>query len=306
MRGSAGAGVTAGGSPSPGIDRSALLFGVATYGMWGAFPAFFQLLRPAGAVEILAHRVMWTALLMVGALLAFHRLGELRRLSRRDWALLVCTSAMILTNWLLFTYAVNYGHVVDSALGYFINPLVSVALAVLVFRERLNRAQGSALVIAVAAVGLLSTGTERAPWIALGIAFSFALYGALHKALPVDPAVSVTAETAIATPFAIAYLIALEYGGHGNFTNHGTVHIILTVLSGVITAVTLMMFATAAQRLPLVTMGLLQYLMPSLQLMWGLLANHETMSATRWTGLVLIWLALVVFSTDALVGARNP
>lgn len=124
--------------------------------------------------------------------------------------------------------------------------------------------------------------------------------------MPVDPAVSVTAETAIATPFAIAYLIALEYGGQGNFTNHGTVHIILTVLSGVITAVTLMMFATAAQRLPLVTMGLLQYLMPSLQLMWGLLANHETMSATRWTGLVLIWLALVVFSTNALVGARNP
>lgn len=295
------------GSPSPPrIDRSALLLGVATYGSWGAFPAFFQLLKPAGAVEILAHRVIWTALLMLGALLAFHRLGDLRRLSRRDWALLICTSAMILTNWLLFTYAVNNAHVVDSALGYFINPLVSVALGVLVFRERLNRTQVVALVIAVAAVGLLSAGTEGAPWIALGIAFSFALYGALHKALPVDPAISVAAETAIATPFALAYLIALEYRGHGNFTNHGTVHTTLTVLSGLITAVTLLMFATAAQRLPLVTLGLLQYLMPTLQLMWGLLANHETMSAARWAGLALVWLALIVLSTDAFVGARNP
>lgn len=128
MKGSGAVSVTAGGPPSPGTHRAALLLGAATYGIWGGFPAFFQLLSPAGAVEILAHRVMWTALLMVSALLAFHRLGELRRLSRRDWALLVCTSAMILTNWLLFTYAVNYGHVVDSALGYFINPLVSVAL----------------------------------------------------------------------------------------------------------------------------------------------------------------------------------
>ena len=245
-------------------------------------------------------------MMMTGVLLAVQRLGDLRRLSRRDWALLVCSSAMILTNWLLFTYAVNYGHVVDSALGYFINPLVSVALGVLVFRELLNRAQGTALAIALAAVGLLSAGTEQAPWMALGIAFSFALYGALHKVLPVDPAVSVATETAIATPLAIAYLIALEYRGQGNFTNHGTGHLTLTVLSGLITAVTLMMFATAAQRLPLVTMGLLQYLMPSMQLMWGLLANHETMSATQWAGLGLIWLALAVFSTDAFVRSRNP
>lgn len=290
---------------NPVIDRTALLFGVATYGMWGAFPAFFQLLRPAGAVEILAHRVLWTAVLMAGALLVLRRLGELRRISRRDWALLVCTSTMILTNWLLFTYAVNSGHVVDSALGYFINPLVSVALGVLVFRERLNRVQGTALLIAVGAVGLLSAGIEQPPWIALGIAFSFALYGALHKALPVDPVVSVAAETSIATPFAVAFLIALECNGHGNFFNHGPLHIILTVLSGLITALTLMLFGAAAQRLPLVTMGLLQYIMPSLQLMWGLLAGHETMSTTRWIGTGMIWLALAIFSTDAVFRARS-
>ncbi len=158
------------------------------------------------------------------AVVLLPRRGELQTLSRRDWALLVCTSAIILMNWLLFTVAVKYGHVVDSA---------------------------------------------------------------------------------IATPFAIAYLVALEYGGHGNFTNHGPLYVVLTVLSGPITALTLMMFAAAAQRLSLVTLGLLQDLMSSLQLMWGLRVGHETMSAGRWSGLGLIWLALAVFSTDAAKRARS-
>ena len=285
--------------------RRALVMGIATYGIWGFFPAFFQLLRPAGPLEILAHRIVWTALLMAVALLLQRRLGELGTLGRRDWALLAITTLMIITNWLLFTNAVNGGRVVDSALGYFINPLVSVALGVLIFRERLYPAQCIALCIAVAAVALLSTGTDRDPWVALGIACSFALYGALHKVLTVDPALGVAVETAMATPMAIAYLLLLEWRGYGHFTNHGPQHIILTVLSGVLTAFTLMLFAAAAQGLPLVTMGLLQYLMPSLQLIWGLLVNHETMSATSWSGLGLIWLALTLFSSDAVLRARN-
>lgn len=286
-------------------NRRAMLLGASTYVMWGFFPAFFQLLRPSGALEILAHRVVWTSLLMAGVLMLSRRMHALWRLTRRDWALLVGTSTMILTNWLLFTLAVNGGHVVDSALGYFINPLVSVALGVLIFREQLNRNQWLALIIAVVAVALLSSGSESAPWVAFGIAGSFALYGALHKVLPIDPALSVTAETALATPFAIAYLVALEGTGHGHFGSQGPQHMILTMLSGVLTAFTLMLFAAAAQGLPLVTLGLLQYLMPSLQLLWGLLGNHEVMSTTRWGGLALIWVALAVFSRDALQRARS-
>jgi len=279
-----------------GYNRKAMLLGASTYVMWGFFPAFFQLLRPSGALEILAHRVVWTAFLMAGVLLISRRLAALSTLRRCDWVLLVGSSAMILTNWLLFTLAVNGDHVVDSALGYFINPLVCVALGLLIFRERLNRAQYIALTIAVVAVILLSSGSERVPWVALGIAGSFALYGALHKLLPLDPALSVAAETALAAPLAMAYLVALEAGGHGHFGSQGTQHMILTVLSGFLTAFTLIMFAAAAQGLPLVTLGLLQYLMPSLQLLWGLLANHEVISTTRWGGLALIWLALAVFS----------
>ena len=285
--------------------RQSLAMATAAYGIWGFFPAFFQLLRPAGAFEILAHRVVWTALIMAVALLLQRRLGELWALRRRDWALLVVTTAMIITNWLLFTNAVNGGRVVDSALGYFINPLVSVVLGVLIFREGLYPVQCIALSITVAAVALLSTGTDRAPWVALGISCSFALYGALHKVLTVDPALGVAVETAMATPVAIGYLLVLEWRGYGHFTNHGPQHIILTVLSGVLTAFTLMLFAAAAQGLPLVTMGLLQYLMPSLQLIWGLLVNHETMSATSWSGLGLIWLALTLFSGDAVSRARS-
>lgn len=285
--------------------RRALAMGLAIYVIWGFFPAFFQLLRPAGAFEILAHRVIWTALLMAVALLLRRRLGALWTLSRRDWALLVGSTSMILTNWVLFADAVNDGLVVDSALGYFITPLLTVALGVLLFRERLNATQRVALIIAIAAVALLATGSDRTPWLAFGIACSFALYGALHKVLTIDPALSVTAETAMAAPVALIYLLALEWSGNGHFSNHGPQHIVLTILSGLLTAFTLMLFAAAAQGLPLVTLGLLQYLMPSLQLFWGLLVNHETMSASRWSGLGLIWISLMLFSTDAVLRARS-
>jgi len=286
-------------------NRKALAMGISTYVIWGFFPAFFQLLRPTGALEILAHRIVWTALLMAAILVLQRRLGELWTLGRRELTLLVCTTAMIVTNWLLFTDAVNGGRVVDSALGYFINPLVSVALGVLIFRERPNAAQRIALIIAVVAVALLSTGTDRAPWVALGIACSFALYGALHKVMNVDPALSVTVETGMATPVAICYLVALELHGYGHFSNNGSQHIILTVAAGLLTAITLMMFAAAAQGLPLVTMGLLQYIMPTLQLLWGLFINKETMSASSWSGLSLIWIALILFSGDAFLRATK-
>lgn len=279
--------------------------GLATYGIWGFFPAFFQLLRPAGAFEILAHRVVWTALLMAAVLLLGRRLGDLRNIPRRDRTLLIGSTSMILTNWLLFSDAVNDGLVVDSAIGYYITPLVTVTLGVFVFGERLNRTQRIALGIAVAAVVLFVAGTDRTPWLGFGIACSFAAYGALHKVLTIDSALSVTAETAMASPVAIIYLLALESLGHGHFMAHGAPHILLTMTSGLLTACTLMLFATAAQGLPLVTLGLLQYLMPSIQLAWGVLVDHEVITTTRWSGLGLIWLSLLLFSGDALLRSRN-
>jgi chloramphenicol-sensitive protein RarD len=281
-----------------------LLFGVGAYASWGVFPAFFPLLKPAGAVEVLAHRIVWTSVVMAVLLLAARRMSDLARIDRRTWLLLVCASALISTNWVIYVYAVNNGHVVDAALGYFVNPLVSVLLGVLIFRERLNRAQLVALLIALAAVILLSVEVGDVPVIALGLAGSFGLYGAVKKVVAVDPPVSVGLEAAIAAPLAIGYLVALQLGGHGQFTNHGPGHLVLMILAGPVTAIPLLFFAAAAHRLPLVTLGLLMYLNPAMQMTWGVVVGHEPMPPGRWIGFALIWMALVVFTVDAVRRAR--
>lgn len=281
-------------------DRSGVLYGLGAYGLWGVFPAFFNALAPTGAVEVLAHRIVWTVLLLAVLLAVIRRLGDLRGIDRRTWILLACASVLISTNWLIYIYAVNADQVVDAALGYFITPLVSVVLGVLLFRERLNRIQMLALALATAAVVLLSVGVGGPPLIAIGLALSFGLYGAVKKVVTTDPRVSVAVETALAAPFAAAYLVVLQVGGAGEFTNHGPMHTALMLLCGPVTAIPLLLFGAAAQRLPLVTLGLLQYLTPSMQLIWGVLVDHEPMPPVRWAGFALIWIALGIFSTDAL------
>ena len=282
-------------------DARGLLFGLGAYAIWGVFPGFFPLLKPAGPGEVLAHRVVWTLVFMAVLMVALRRVADLRGLDRRTWLLLTCASVLISTNWLIYIYAVNSQHVVDAALGYYINPLVSVLIGVVIFGERLNRAQSAALLIAVAAVALLALGVGGQPMIAVGLAVSFGLYGAVKKVVRVDPRVSVTVETAVAAPFALVYLAVLYVGGHSTFGDHGPGHLGLMLLCGPVTAVPLLFFAAAAQRLPLITIGLLQYLTPSMQLTWGFVIGEEPMSATRWTGFALIWIALAIFTTDGLV-----
>ena len=286
------------------MRTSGLLYGIGAYAMWGVFPAFFPLLKPASALEVLAHRIVWTTVLMVVVVAVARRLRDIRAITPRVWLLLVCASALISINWGIYIYAVNNGHVVDAALGYFINPLVTVALGLLIFRERLNRAQLSALAIAVVAVVVFTVEVGAPPVIGLGLALSFGLYGAVKKVVPTDPRVSVGIEAAVAAPLALAYIAVLEGSGPGTFTDFGAGHIALLVLSGAITALPLLLFAAAAQRLPLVTMGLMFYLTPAMQLTWGVFVGHEPMPPARWLGFALIWLALMVFSADALWRAR--
>ncbi len=284
--------------------RSGVLFGVGAYTSWGLFPAFFPLLKPAGAFEVLAHRIVWCFALMVVVIAAVRRLGDIRAMTGRTWLLLTFASALISINWVIYIYAVNNGHVVDAALGYFINPLVTVALGLLIFREQLNRAQFAALAVAVVAVIVLTAEVGAPPVIGLGLALSFGLYGAVKKVVPVDPRVSVGVEAAIAAPAALVFIVVAHMTGRGTFTSHGSAHIALMVLSGVLTALPLLLFAAAAQRLPLVTMGLLFYLTPAMQLTWGMVVGHEPMPPARWLGFALIWVALAVFSADALWRAR--
>lgn len=291
--------------PAAQHPRAGLLFGLGAYGSWGLFPAFFPLLKPAGAFEVLAHRIVWTLAFMAVVLLVAGLGRQLRRIDRRTWLLLAAASMLVSANWVIYIYAVNNGHVVDAALGYFINPLVSVALGVLVFGEKLNGTQGLALIIAVVAVVVLGVEAGTAPWIAVGLAVTFGLYGLVKKIVPTDPRVSVGVESALAAPFALAYLAFAGLGGHGHFLGHGAGHVALTVLCGPVTAIPLLLFAAAAQRLPLVTLGLLQYLTPAMQMTWGVVVGREPMPPARWLGFALIWVALTVFTADAVRRTRG-
>jgi chloramphenicol-sensitive protein RarD len=284
--------------------RSGLFFGAGAYVMWGLFPAFFPLLKPAGAVEVLAHRIIWGFVLMVVVVAAVRRMGDIKAITRRTWLLLIAASGLISVNWLIYVYAVNNGHVVDAAFGYFINPLVSVALGLVIFREKLNRWQFGALAIAVVAVVILTVQLGEPPLVGIGLALSFGLYGAVKKLVPTDPRVSVGLEAAIATPFALAFVVAQQVNGGGTLTGHGGGHVALLVLSGMLTAIPLLLFAAAAQRLPMVSLGLLFYVTPAMQLTWGVLVGNEPMPPARWMGFALIWIALLVFTVDALRRGR--
>ncbi|MCU1700547.1 MAG: protein RarD [Mycobacterium sp.] len=277
-----------------------MLFGAGAFVSWGLFPLFFPLLLPAGSFEVLAHRIVWSAASLFLVLVVARRLGDLRRLGVRAWLQLLAASALISINWGVYIWAVTHGHVVDAALGYFINPLVTVALGVLVFRERIGRWQLFALLLAVVAVVILIVEVGAPPYVAVGLAASFALYGLVKKVVVADPRVSVAVETFLALPLAGGYLIVLAVLGQGHFLHYGTGHAVLMMLAGPVTAVPLLFFAAAAQRLPLITMGLLFYLNPAMQMALGVLIGHEPMPVGRWIGFALIWVALVVMTIDAL------
>ena len=196
---------------------SGLLYGLGAYGSWGLFPGFFPLLAPAGAFEVLAHRILWTLAFMAVIVVAVRRVGDLRRIRGKVWLLLAFAAVLISANWVVYIYAVTNGHVVDAALGYFVTPLVSVAIGVLFFREKLNRAQVAALLIAVVAVAILAVQVGAPPWVALALAFSFGLSGAVKKLVPTDPRVSVGVEAALVAPLALAYVISIQVAGDGQF-----------------------------------------------------------------------------------------
>ena len=286
-------------------DSTGLAAGFGAYLIWGMFPIFFGLLDPAGSLEVLAHRMVWTVLLMLAVLLVLGKLGSLRGLSARTWGLVTAATVAIAVNWGVYIYAVVSGNVVEAALGYIVNPLVSVLIGVLVFREKIRAAQIAALVLAAIAVVIITVDYGRPPVVALTLALSFALYGVVKKVVPLDPRTSLTAEGLVAAPFAIVYLVVLLVSGTGSFLGNGVGHSLLLVAAGPVTAAPLLLFGLAAQRIPLTTLGLLQYLTPALQMVWGVVVMHEVMPPSRWVGFALIWVALVVFTTDALARARR-
>ncbi|GAA2743272.1 MULTISPECIES: EamA family transporter RarD [Kitasatospora] len=291
--------------------RTGLWNGFAAYGIWGLFPLFWPLLEPAGAADILANRMTWSLVAVALMLLVQRRWAWIRPLlaQPRRLALSALAAAVISVNWGVYIWGVNSGHVVETSLGYFINPLVTIAFGVLVLRERLRRAQWVAVGIGAAAVAVLSLAYGRLPWIALTLALSFATYGLLKKKIALGGLESLALESAAMFPFAVAYLVYLAATGQGTLGRtvageYGWGHSGLLMLSGLITAVPLMCFGAAAVRVPLTTLGLLQYLAPVFQFLIGVAVFHESMPPARWAGFALVWAALAVLTWDALRRVR--
>lgn len=282
-------------------QRYGALAAAAAYLAWGFFPLYWPLLLPASAPEIAAHRIVWS-LGLLAVLITLRRRGlGLRGLGARRLGLLTIAAAVIAVNWVVYIYGVNSGRVVETSLGYFINPLVTVLLGVVVLGERLRPAQWVALVLGAAAVADLTVDYGRPPWIALVLAVSFATYGFVKKRASVGALESLTVETAVLAPAAAAYLALAPV----TFGRYGAAHALLLVGAGVVTVVPLLLFGAAATRVPLSTIGLLQYLTPSLQFLLGITVFHEPMPVARLVGFGLVWLALLVFSVDALNGRRR-
>lgn len=282
--------------------RRGLLLGVTAYVLWGLFPLYWPLLEPAGAVEILAHRITWSVLTIGLLLLVVRRVPQFLAIfrRRRTFWLLSLAAVVIAVNWGAYIYGVNNHRVVEASLGYYINPLVTVLMGVFILGERLRAWQWGAMGVAGVAVVLLTLDYGHPPWVALTLAFSFGTYGLAKKQANVEAVESLTFETLLLAPLAIAYIAWLAAQGTGHFASEGTGHALLLTTTGIITAVPLLCFGAAAIRIPMTTLGLLQYLAPTIQFILGITLLGEHMSPARWTGFGLVWVALVIFTWEAM------
>lgn len=288
-------------------ERRGLLLGVVAFGLWGMFPLYWPLLEPTDASEILAHRVLWSLIVMAGLVVALRRGPALKAMwvSPRMRYAMIGAGVVIGVNWFTYIWGVNSGHVVETSLGYYINPLVTVLLAVVVLGERLRRWQWTALAIAAAAVIVLSLQLGRPPYISIILAFSFGTYGLLKKQAAPGPVEGLTYEALVLVPFAVGYLFWLSYVGKATGWSHGVDHVALLATTGVVTALPLLAFAGAANRISLTTLGLLQYIAPTVQFVLGVVVFHEPMTAVRWVGFSLVWLALAILSIDSIAALRR-
>jgi chloramphenicol-sensitive protein RarD len=286
--------------------RRGLILGATAYGVWGLFPLYWALLAAAGTLETLAHRMVWSLVVVGVVLLWTRRVGSFRAVlrDRRQVLLLTAAALLISANWGGYIWGVTHGHVVETALGYFIGPLVSVLLGVLLLGERLRPAQWVAVGLGAASVVVLAVGYGEVPWLALVLAFSFATYGLVKKLANVDAVESMAVETSVLLLPALAYVVFLQASGTGTFTSHGVGHLLLLVGGGVVTMLPLLAFGAAAVRIPLSLIGLLQYMTPTLQFTFGVLVFREHMPPERWLGFAIVWAALVVLTVDGM--RRRP
>ena len=289
--------------------RKGVAFGFGAYLLWGIFPLYFRLLDRSGAFEILLHRVLWSLIFCLVLIAIGRSWTELRSVFRsaKTTVTLGAAASAIALNWGVYIYAVNSGQVVEASLGYFINPLVTVALGVVVLREHLRVTQWVAVGVGVVAVIVLTVDYGHVPVIALTLACSFGTYGLLKNRVGADvgAVAGLTTETLVLAPIAAIAVAVLTVKGDSTFAENPPWQALLLISSGLITVGPLLLFASAARRVPLTTMGLLQYLTPVLQLLCGVLLLDEHMPLSRWAGFGLVWCALAILTFDSLKAARR-
>jgi len=294
---------------SPNADaerRSGFGAGLGAYILWGFLPLLFHLLEPVGAVAIVANRTIWSLLFVGVILLAGRRIGEVKA-ALGDWPTLrsmVISSVLLVVNWLIYVWAVGEGQVLEGSFGYFINPLVNVAIGMILLGERQNRWQMVSILIAIVAIGIQWLGIGRIPFIALGLALSFGFYGFFRKTAKVGSTSGLFVETLILVPLAVLYLVwnFVQQGGLG--VQGEPFYLTTLILTGPATAVPLLLFAFAVQRLRLTTIGMLQYIGPSIQFLVAIFVLHEAINATQLVSFGLIWLSLIVYSADSALRRR--
>lgn len=274
---------------------------LGAYGLWGVLPIYWKLLKSVPASQIMAHRVVWSFAFLAGlVLLRREGLLLLRSVERRALMAYALASGLLAINWLTYIWAVNAGRIVETSLGYFVNPLVSVLLGVVFLRERLRALQWLAVAVAGIGVGYLTWQHGALPWVALVLAGTFAVYGLLKKRAPLPALPGLTLETGLLWLPAIIFLLVLEVVDVGQLGRAGVRDWVLLVLTGLVTALPLLLFAAAAQKIKLSTIGILQYVAPSLQLLIGVAVYHEPFGHVRWVGFTMIWSALAIYTVESL------
>ena len=287
---------------SPAAVQEGVLYAVLAYTAWGFLPVYWKFFGQIPAIEVLSHRILWSMVFLIGLLVWQRRSSEFWQVWRfkRKVSFLLVTALLLTFNWGLYIYGVNTQRVVETSLGYFINPLANVLLGFAVLKERLHWGQQFAVLLASLGVVNFVWQLGTVPWIALGLAFSFAFYGLVRKIVPVSPMVGLAVETLLAMPVALVFI------GYGTVTGtgHFSANLWLTLLligAGVVTSIPLLWFNNAAKRLRLSTLGFFQYIAPSLQLLLGIFLYHESFSRTHAVTFGLIWLALLIYSTTSFV-----
>jgi chloramphenicol-sensitive protein RarD len=294
-------------SMSPSSVTRGLAAAISAFGIWGLFPLYLIGLRPVSAMQITAHRIVWSCVFVLAWLALSGELGKLREAAKRQGVLprLIASAFFIAVNWVGFAWAVNHDRVLEVSLAYFIGPLLNIMLGIVVLSERLNRAQWLAVAFAAAGVAYITFVAGQAPWIALMVGSSFAIYGLIRKTVSIDALPGLAVETILLTPLSIVYLLWCEWNGTASFTHAGALVDVLLLASGIVTSVPLVLFAFGARQIPYSTIGIIQFIGPSLQLVCGLVVFGERLDHARATGFVLIWIGLFIYVANAVIGRRQ-